>query len=380
MTVAVFMRRILAASLALITGSAPQAQEVFNSNEHEFRLARVATGLDHPWSLAFLPDGRMLVTERPGRLRLVEGGKILRRAVDGLLSNVTSEGQGGLLDVVLHPDFADNRILFLSYTGRGGGRLGTEVARARFVGDRLTDLSVIFRALPKSNGGRHFGSRLVFGNDGFLYVTLGDRAERASAQQLSDHRGSVVRIRPDGSLPEDNPFIATPGARAEIFTYGNRNVQGVALQPGSGLIWMHEHGPRGGDEVNIIKRGANYGWPLVSHGINYDGSTISEVPTRAGIEPPMHTWIPSIAPSGMAFYSGDKFPNWKGDLFVGALRDRLLVRLEIDGQTILSEERLLRREVGRIRDVRQGPDGFIYLLDDSSRASVYRLEPANLGK
>ena len=368
----------IALGVGLVLASAtPQAQEVFQSERHSFRLVSVAKGLDHPWSLAFLPDGRMLVTERRGRLRLVENGKVARKAVAGLPGNITADGQGGLLDIALHPSFATNKLVYLSYAGRSGGRLGTEVVRAVFAEDRLIESAVIFRALPKSGGGRHFGSRLLVSNDGFLYITLGDRAERYSAQDLGDHRGSVIRIRADGSVPSDNPFATKAAARREIFTYGNRNVQGLALQPTSGLIWMHEHGPRGGDEINIVKAGANYGWPLVSYGINYDGSTISNRPTRPGIEPPIHSWVPSIAPSGMAFYSGDKFPNWRGHLFVGALKDRMLVRLKVDGRRIIHEERLLRRTIGRIRDVRQGPDGFIYLLSDSSNGGIYRLEPTN---
>ena len=358
-------------------GAVPaEAQEVFASERHAFRLVRVAGGLERPWSLAFLPDGRMLVTERGGRLRVVADGEMVPRTVAGLPDNIHASGQGGLLDVALHPDFAANGRIYLSFAGRGDGGSGTEVARARLAGDRLTDLETVFRALPKSRGGRHFGSRLLFDGTGHLYITLGDRARRHSAQKLNDHRGSVIRLRADGRVPADNPFAAAAGARAEIFTYGNRNVQGIALQPGSGLVWMHEHGPRGGDEVNIVRPGANYGWPLVSHGTNYDGSIISRSPTRAGVEPPVHTWVPSIAPSGMTFYDGAAFPDWRGDLFVGALRDRMLVRLEVKGTAIVGEERLLRDEIGRVRDVRQGPDGLLYLLNDAARGGIYRLEPA----
>jgi len=367
---------VLAASLAAL--QAPlYAQEIFQSERHNFQVIKVAGGLDHPWSLAFLPDGRMMVTERRGRLRLIENGKLVRKAVAGLPNNITSDGQGGLLDIVVHPNFAANRLVYLSYAGKRSGRVGTEVVRAVFTGDRLTNATVIFRALPKSSGGSHFGSRLLISDDGFVYITLGDRAERTSAQDLNDHRGSVIRLRVDGSVPRDNPFTANNEARPEIFTLGNRNVQGIALQPGSGLVWMHEHGPRGGDEINIVKAGANYGWPVVSYGINYDGSTISKQPTHPGVEPPVYYWVPSIAPSGMAFYDGDKFPNWRGNMLVGALKDRLLVRLEIEGRKIVHEERLLRRKLDRIRDVRQGPDGFIYLLNDSSRGGIYRLEPAD---
>ena len=371
------MAALLVSGATLLAPAETASQEVFESEKQRFRIVAITKGLNHPWGLAFLPDGRMLVTERRGRLRLVENGKLARKAIAGLPDNVTSDGQGGLLDIALHPEFAENQLLYLSYAGRSGGRVGTEVARARFAGNRITDVAVIFRALPKSHGGRHFGSRLLLTGDGSIYITLGDRAERHSAQKLDDHRGSVIRLRDDGTVPNDNPFVARAGSRGEIFTFGNRNVQGIALQPGSGLVWMHEHGPRGGDEVNIVKAGANYGWPLVSYGINYDGSTISKVPTRDGVEPPIHTWVPSIAPSGMSFYNGDKFPNWRGNLFVGALKDQLLVRLEINGRSISHEERLVRRKIGRIRDVRQGPDGFIYLLTDPSRGGIYRLEPAS---
>ena len=358
-------------------GAAPAAaQEVFASERHAFRLVQVVGGLERPWSLAFLPDGRMLVTERGGRLRLVADGEVVASAVAGLPDNIRAAGQGGLLDVALHPDFAANRRIYLSFAGQGDGGVGTEVARARLAGDRLTDLETVFRAMPKARGGRHFGSRLLFDGAGHLYITLGDGARRHSAQKLDDHRGSVIRLRADGQVPADNPFTATAGARPEIFTYGNRNVQGIALQPGSQLVWMHEHGPRGGDEVNIVRPGANYGWPLVSHGTNYDGSIISRSPTRPGVESPIHSWVPSIAPSGMTFYDGAAFPDWRGDLFVGALRDRMLVRLEVEGTAIVGEERLLRGEIGRVRDVRQGPDGLLYLLNDSARGGIYRLEPA----
>ena len=319
----------------------------------------------------------MLVTERRGRLHLVTDGRSQRQPVDGLPGNIQAGGQGGLLEVVLHPNFARNRWIYLSYAGRGSGGVGTEVVRARFQEDRLTQVETIFRALPKSQSGRHFGSRIVLSTDGYLYITLGDRADPNSAQKLDDHRGSLIRLWPDGRVPDANPFVSASGAKPEIFTYGNRNVQGIAIQPHSGFIWMHEHGPRGGDELNIAQEGANYGWPLVSHGINYDGSIISERPTRPDVEPPIYTWVPSIAPSGMTFYNSDAFPNWRDNLFVGALRARLLVRLELKGRTIIHEERLLPGEIGRIRDVRQGPEGFIYLLNDSSAGGVFRLEPVN---
>jgi glucose/arabinose dehydrogenase len=281
-----------------------------------------------------------------------------------------------LLDVALHPGFDVNRLVYFSYAGSGNGGWGTEVARGRLEGMALQDVEVIFRALPKSRGGgRHFGSRLLFAPDGTLYVTLGERGSRDRAQDLGDHAGSVIRLTDDGGVPKDNPFVTVPGARPEIFTYGNRNIQGVALQPESNLIWMHEHGPRGGDEVNIVGAGRNYGWPVITYGIEYNGLSITDETARPGMEQPIHYWVPSIAPSGMMFYSGDQFPGWRGDLFVGALKAQLLVRLEIEGNRVVAEERMLSGRWGRIRDVRQGPDGFIYLLTDEPDGALLRLEP-----
>ncbi|MEN8260591.1 MAG: PQQ-dependent sugar dehydrogenase [Pseudomonadota bacterium] len=320
----------------------------------------------------------MLVTERPGRLRLVgPDGKLAPKPVDGL-PEVTEHGQGGLMDVTLHPNFQANRLVYISYTAADGiGRLGTEVARGKLVGGKLQGVEVIFRALPKSYGGRHFGSRLLFDPKGLLYITLGERGDRDRAQDLGDHAGSVIRLKDDGSVPKDNPFVKRAGAKPEIFTYGNRNVQGIALQRGSGLIWAHEHGPQGGDELNILEAGANYGWPVITYGVNYViGTKIGEGTSKPGMRQPVHYWVPSIAPSGIMFYSGDKFPAWRGDLFVGAMKHQSLVHLKISRKKVVHEERLLKRRLGRIRDVRQGPDGFIYLLSDAEDGGIYRLEPA----
>ena len=371
---------LLAAALAyadVAGATAPGAWTVQQTEWHAVRVTILTDGLEHPWSLAFLPDGRMLVTERPGRLRYVEAdGTLDPTPIGGLPAAVAEAGQGGLHDVALHPDFEHNRLVYIAYAGKKGRRYGTELARGRLEGHRLEDVEVLFRALPKSHGGRHFGGRVVLDGKGHLFLTLGDRGDRPRAQDLGDHAGSVIRLAEDGGVPPDNPFVSMAGARPGIFSLGNRNVQGIALQPGSRLVWMHEHGPRGGDEVNIVRPGANYGWPLVSHGTNYDGSIVSRSPTRPGVEPPVHAWVPSIAPSGMTFYDGTAFPRWRGDLFVGALRDRMLVRLEIEGTAVVGEERLLQGEIGRVRDVRQGPDGLLYLLNDSARGGIYRLEPA----
>jgi len=356
--------------------SASCAQTV-STQEHSFRVVKLIEGLAHPWSLAFLPDGRMLVTERPGRLRIVGAdGKLDKRPVSGL-PEIAEYGQGGLLDVTLHPRYAQNRLIYLSFAARGSGGVSTEVGRGKLSGDRLEGFEIIFRQLPKSHGGQHFGSRLVFDRAGFLYITLGDRGDRERAQQHNDHAGSVIRLHDDGRVPQDNPFVGRAGWKPEKYTLGNRNIQGAALHPDTGVLWTHEHGPQGGDEINVIRGGVNYGWPVITYGREYVTSfSIGEGTQKAGMAQPLYYWVPSIAPSGMAFYTGDKFPRWRGDLFVGALRDRLLVRLRLDGERVVSEERILEGVLGRIRDVRNGPDGYLYLLTDSDDSVLARLEPA----
>jgi glucose/arabinose dehydrogenase len=357
----------------LLTAPAALAQP-FGSQEHDFRLVRVVEGLEQPWSLAFLPDGRMLVTEKAGRLRIVEQGKLLPQPVAGL-PEVTVHGQGGLHDVALHPRFDKNQLLYLAYAARGPDGVGTELARAHLNGRRLDDVQVLFRQSPKGNRGQHFGGRIVFDRAGYLYLTLGDRGEMARAQKPDDHAGSVIRLHDDGRVPQDNPFAGRAGWKPEKFTLGNRNMQGAALHPLTGALWTHEHGPQGGDEVNVIRAGANYGWPVITYGRNYGlGTQIGEGTRKQGMEQPIHYWVPSIAPSGMAFYTGERFPRWKGNLFVGALRDRMLVRLEPDGEKVVKEERLLQNAIGRIRDVRAGPDGFLYLLTDDGAGVLARLE------
>jgi aldose sugar dehydrogenase len=349
--------------------------QTYRSDEHAFRVVKVVEGLEQPWSLAFLPDGRMLVTEKAGRLRVVSGGELDPRPVEGL-PQVTVHGQGGLHDVVLHPQFEKNQLLYLAYAAKGSDGVGTELARGRLVGHRLENVEVLFRQSPKGSRGQHFGGRIVFDRQGYLYLTLGDRGEMARAQRPDDHAGSVIRLHDDGRLPQDNPFMARPGWRPEKFTVGNRNMQGAALHPRSGELWTHEHGPQGGDEINVMRAGANYGWPVITYGVNYGiGTRIGEGTRKEGMAQPLHYWVPSIAPSGMAFYTGEKFPRWKGDLFVGALRDQMLVRLKLDGEKVVREERLLKGVLGRIRDVRAGPDGFLYLLTDDSNGIIARLEP-----
>ncbi len=347
------------------------------NGEQPIDVTELAKGLDHPWSLAFLPDGSMLVTERSGQLRIVRSGALDEAPIGGV-PKVRAAGQGGLLDVIVDPDFSTNQTIYLSYSGADGRKAGTEVVSAKFDGKTLTDVRRLFQADPKTSGGRHFGSRLVIDRDGFLFISLGDRGSHMEeAQNPANHIGSVIRINRDGSVPEDNPFVGDPGKKPEIWSYGHRNVQGMTLHPTTGTVWAHEHGPRGGDEVNVLKRGANFGWPAITYGVDYSGSVISDKTEAPGMEQPVTYWDPSIAPSGMAFYDGDQFSDWNGDLFVGALRGRHLRRIELDGERVVEQEELLKDLKERIRDVRSGPDGFLYLLTDSANGKVLRLSPGS---
>jgi len=365
---------ILAAVLLLGTAGELRAER-FETELYAIDVSVVTDGLDHPWGLAFLPNGDILITERRGTLRMVRSGELLSEPVAGL-PPISQHGQGGLLDVALHPDFSANRLVYLSYAGRGDDGYSTEVLRGRLEGLTLTDTEVIFRATPKTNGKRHFGSRLLFGPDGKLYVSLGDRGDRPSAQDLSSHNGSLLRLNPDGSVPEDNPFVGRDDARPEIWTLGNRNMQGMALRP-NGQIWTHEHGPQGGDEVNLMRAGVNYGWPVITYGRNYGiGTKIGEGTEKEGMAQPVYKWVPSIAPSGMTFYTGDAFPEWQGDLFVGSLKFGLLVRLTLDGDEVVAEERMLDDAYGRIRAVAQGPDGLLWLLTDERNGRLLKIAPA----
>jgi glucose/arabinose dehydrogenase len=324
--------------------------------------------------MAFLPNGNILVTERPGRLRIIVNGALQPNAIAGLPA-IAAIGQGGLLDVALHPNYAKNGWIYFTYTAGSGSNIGTELGRGRLIDRKITDWQTLFRLQPKSSTGRHFGSRLVFDRNNFLYITLGDRGERFRAQDLNDHAGSVIRLHDDGSIPVDNPFIDQTGKQAQIYSYGHRNIQGAALHPETGKLWIHEHGPQGGDELNVIAAGINYGWPVITYGKEYgSGDDIGEGSHKTGMQQPLHYWVPSIAPSGMAFYSGDKFPDWQGDLFIGSLKFRLLVRLQLQGTKVVSEERLLEDVLGRIRDVRNGPDGYLYLLTDAKNGKLIRLQ------
>jgi aldose sugar dehydrogenase len=338
------------------------------------RVETVAKGVEHPWALAFLPDGRILVTERPGRLRIVERDGRVSRPIDGV-PRVLARGQGGLLDVALDPRFAENRFIYLSYAEPGeGNTAGTAVVRGRLAEGKLEDVQVIYRQQPKVEGGNHFGSRLVFARDGTLFVTQGDRfAYRERAQDLSSGLGKIVRINPDGSVPKDNPFVGRSGARPEIWSYGHRNVQSAALHPETSQLWTVEHGARGGDELNHPEAGKNYGWPLITYGLDYSGAKIGEGTAKPGMEQPVYYWDPVIAPSGMVFYTGDAFPDWKGSILIGSLTPGLLVRLTLKDGGVVREERYLGDLRERIRDVQQGPDGLIYLVTDSRDGRVLRV-------
>ena len=362
--------------LLMFAFQAPVAGATIQTELQRIDYEILSAGLEHPWSLAFLPDGRMLVSERPGRLRLIApDGGLDPRPIEGLPS-IHQYGQGGLLDIALHPDFAHNQRVYFSYAERGPRGYGTAVAYGVLHDHRLNDVRIIFRLLPKTAKTYHFGSRLVFDHQGHLFVTLGERGGRMRAQDLSDTAGSLVRINDDGSIPPDNPFVGIPGARPEIYSYGHRNMQGAALHPVTGRLWTHEHGPQGGDELNIPQAGANYGWPIITYGTEYvSGLPIGEGTRKPGMEQPIYYWLPSIAPSGMAFYTGQRFPHWRGDLFVGSLKFGLLVRLRLNGECVIHEERMLAGDLGRIRDVRQGPDGLLYLLTDAEDGKLVRLLP-----
>ena len=370
-------RSFLATAAAVLAAPAiVRAQDVIRSAKASYRLVTLSRDLEQPWAIAFLPDGRLLITERPGRLRLFAKGRLERAPVGGV-PKVYAQVQGGLLDVCLHPRFADNRVLYLSYAAASQGGVATVVARAELAeSGGLRAVRPIFEALPRASGGLHFGSRIVFDRAGLMYVTTGERFQMQRAQDLGDLSGKVVRLKDDGSMPPDNPFVGRTGVRPEIFTYGHRNPQGIALHPDTGRIWLVEHGPRGGDELNLLAAGANYGWPLATHGIDYNGTKISDHKSLPGMKDPVRAWVPSISPCGLAFYTGDTFPGWKGSLFTGALSNRALFRIELDGDRYVGEERLLVDRLPYIRDVRQGPDGLLYLVTYSDDGGLFRLEPA----
>jgi glucose/arabinose dehydrogenase len=372
-----------AATVAMMASvDAQSIDRTFQTEKARVRVTTFASGLRHPWGLAFLPDGQMLVTERGGTLRLVSRNGTLSEPLAGV-PKVDARGQGGLLDVALDPDFASNRLVYISYSEPGPGGNSTAVARGALSenGRSLENVQVIFSQKPKVDSTLHFGNRLVFDGQGHLFVTLGERSEeefRVQAQQLNSHLGKVVRINLDGSVPPDNPFVNQPNALPEIWSYGHRNPQGAALHPETGVLWLNEHGPRGGDEVNVVQPGKNYGWPVVSHGVNYSGTPVGTGKKSApGMEDPIHVWTPVIAASGMAFYTGDLIPEWRGSLFNGGLVTNNVVRLELDGTRVTHEERLFDGLGQRIRHVKQGPEGALYLLTDEPDGVILRVAPAS---
>ncbi|MDQ2076003.1 PQQ-dependent sugar dehydrogenase [Marinimicrobium sp. ABcell2] len=370
------------AALCLCFGSVHAQDEILaEAQTTKLRITTVADGLVHPWGMVFLPNGDMLVTERAGTLRRVtpEGEK--GPAIEGL-PTIVSRGQGGLLDVTLDPDFDDNRWVYVAFSEPGDGGTSTAVARGQLDGNQLNNVQVIFSQQPKVQSDGHFGSRLVFADDGTLFITLGDRQqsyEAADAQDLGSHIGTVVRIYPDGRVPASNPFVGDDNALPEIWSYGHRNIQGADLHPTTRELWTGEHGPQGGDEINRTRAGENYGWPIITYGVHYGGATILDGKTHAeGMEQPIFYWTPSIANAGMTFYTGDKFPQWQNNLLVTGLRSRLLSRLVVEGDRVIHEERLLHDELGlRLRDIVQGPDDFLYLLTDERDGKILRMEPAN---
>ena len=381
------VRKVLcvAAVIGVLSGMVElTADTTLRSALHDYRLVTVADALVQPWSIAFLPGGDMLITERPGRLRIVRQGKLLPQAVEGV-PPVFHSGQGGLLEVIPHPNFASNRLLYISYSKPGADDTlsRTALIRARFENDKLTNVEQLFEAVSKGRG--HYSGKIAFDGKGFLFLSLGDRQvppegnlEAHPAQDLTNHHGKIVRLHDDGRVPTDNPFVSRAGARPEIWSYGHRNVQGLAIHPETGDLWADEHGPQGGDEVNRILPGRNYGWPVIGFGVNYtSGLAIHSGTHRQGMEQPLQVWIPSIGISGMMFYTGDRFPLWKGNMFVGGMAGAQIGRLTLDGPRITSRETLMP-QAGRVRDIRQGPDGNIYLVTDDRDGKptpVFRMEP-----
>lgn len=371
------MPRLMLIALTVFVAALPARAETFKTQDYVVKVVTVTDGLDYPWGLAFLPDGAMLVTERDeGNIRIVSADGTLGAPLSGT-PRVNARGQGGMLDVAVDPDFSTNRYVYFTFSEPGNGGSGTTAARGTLdrATNALTDVKVLFRQYPKTNTTRHYGSRIVFDNDGHMFITTGDRGERDRVQDPTINRGQTIRLNRDGSIPADNPFVGRDGYRPETWSLGHRNPQGAALHPDTGKLWTVEHGARGGDEVNIPEGGKNYGWPIISYGVHYSGFKIGEGTHKEGLEQPVHYWDPSIAPGGMTFYTGDKFPKWRGNAFIAALKYQLVARLTLDGERVVSEERILDGLDKRIRTVVNGPDGYLYLLVDDGPGQILRLEP-----
>lgn len=377
------IKQILPCSLLIIlclSACTPEKKEehangvVINSEKQNFLIDTITTDLQNPWGIAFLPDGRMLITERAGEIRIVKDGKLLDEKIQGVPTTLYVKGQSGLLDIVLHPDFEQNGWIYLSYSKQAADSGGTVIARAKLEGSNLTNLEELFTAQPFTPSEIHFGSRIVFDGKGYMFFTSGERGRKENAQDLGNHLGKVLRLHDDGKVPADNPFVNTPGAKPEIWSYGHRNLQGLYFDKATGTLWEHEHGPRGGDELNIVEKGKNYGWPIITYGINYDSTTITDLKEKEGMEQPIRYWVPSIAPCGLTMVTSDKYPNWKGNLLVGALSHQLVARVEVADRKFVHEERLLEK-IGRVRAVVESPEGFIYVATENP-GKILRLVPA----
>lgn len=353
-------------------GAIDEIEEEINDDDEEENLQQdievetVATGLANPWGMAFLPDGRILITERAGDIRIVENGMLVEEKVEGV-PPVRAQGQGGLLDIILHPDYEENGWIYMTYAKEGPGGGATTLLRAKLEGNNLTDLEELFVAMPFFSSGQHFGSRIAFDNEGYVYITTGDRGNMQNAQDLSNHYGKVIRLHDDGAVPDDNPFVDEEGAMPEIWSYGHRNPQGLYFDKANNRLWEHEHGPQGGDEINIIEKGRNYGWPEITYGVNYGGGIISEDTEKEGMEQPVHYWDPSIAPCGMTMATSDYYPDWKGNLFIGALVLQHVNRVVLSDTEYVSEERLLQGNA-RVRAIVESPQGRLYIATESPGA------------
>lgn len=368
------MRNILLIIFCLFVAVTVVDAKEFNSTEGKLKLSVLATGLENPWGMDFLPDGKILVTERAGRLRIIDQKGSVSKPVTGL-PELYINGQGGLLDVLVDPQFEKNNLIYFSYSEPDKKLAGTAVAKAELKGETLENVKVIFRQTPKVEGKNHWGSRLALAKDGTLFITLGDRFDYSEhAQDLTNHLGKVVRINTDGTVPKNNPFVSLKSALPEIWSYGHRNVQGASIDPSTGKLWTNEHGPKGGDELNLTIAGENYGWPLASYGSHYSGEQIPDEHAAKGFREPVYYWVPSIATSGLLFYTDDKFPSWKGSVFVGALAGKSLVRLGFVNERVTNEERLITELGERIRDVGQGKDGWIYIITDEKDGKLIKIE------
>jgi glucose/arabinose dehydrogenase len=362
-----------------LTACSPEKKEektregIVHSEKQDFYIDTITADLKNPWGIAFLPDGRILVTERAGEIRIVKDGKLLAERIQGLPAPIYVKGQSGLLDIVLHPDFEQNNLIYFSYSRQAADSGGTVIARAKLEGNNLTNVEELFSAQPFTPSDVHFGCRIVFDGNGYMFFTSGERGKKENAQDLGNHLGKVLRLHDDGKVPADNPFVNTPGAKPEIWSYGHRNLQGLYYDKATGTLWEHEHGPRGGDELNVVEKGKNYGWPVITYGINYDSTIITDLKEKEGMEQPVRYWVPSIAPCGLTMVTSDKYPQWKNNLLVGALSHQLVMRVEVGDGKFVHEERLIEK-IGRVRAVVQSPDGYIYVATENP-GKLLRLVP-----